>query len=235
MRVLTSLLPRQIPHNYSSTTGFLSILNPEITKHGTYTERPSRQISKVFYFTNTDTMKKDDPYATLGLQWGAATSEIKEAYKKNARKLHPDVNKADSPEQALQKFKCIQLAYQKLMDVKGSHRDDLADEWAFRTWRKGDIIAQERTDVAGAARRRPAKPADSQKRQWGAVAIGHPSGTGNAYVKAEYLGDGIGKNTGTVGTGWNKWVKPKKFEPWDRKADNFKKIDGKFSRRKEKT
>ena len=79
-------------------------------------------------FTNTDAMKRDDPYATLDLQWGATTSEIKEAYKKLARELHPDVNKEDTPEQALKKFQRVQKAYSKLMDVKGApHRDDLME------------------------------------------------------------------------------------------------------------
>ena len=40
--------------------------------------------------------------------------------------------------------------------------DDDADDidgWSFRVWRTGDVIAQERTDVAGIARRRPVLPA----------------------------------------------------------------------------
>ena len=225
MKIPSSLFRKQVPCYHSILDASLSTFNQACFKNGISARESSRQGTKLFYFTNTDTMKKEDPYATLGLQWGATTSEIKEAYKKMARRLHPDVNKTDSVERALQKFKRVQLAYQKLMDVKGSHRDDLADEWVFRTWRKGDIIAQQRTDVAGAARKRPTKPADSEKRQWGVAAIGHPSGTGNAYVKAEYLGDGIGKKTGTVGTGRNKWVKPKKFEPWGGKAGNFKQMD----------
>jgi hypothetical protein len=73
-------------------------------------------------------MKKDDPFATLGIQWGATTTEIKDAFKNKARELHPDVNKTDSPEQALKKFQSVQQAYTKLMDVKGApHRDDLLD------------------------------------------------------------------------------------------------------------
>eukprot|EP01083_Nonionella_stella_P291197 990903_1 len=84
------------------------------------------------YFTNTDLMKKDDPYATLGIHWGATTSEIKSAFKQKARKLHPDVNTADSAEEALKKFQTVQKAYSALMDVKGApHRDDLLEEWSF--------------------------------------------------------------------------------------------------------
>jgi curved DNA-binding protein CbpA len=73
-------------------------------------------------------MKKDDPYAALGIQWGATTTDIKDAFKEKARALHPDVNKIDSPEEALKKFQNIQKAYSKLMDVKGApHRDDLLE------------------------------------------------------------------------------------------------------------
>ena len=73
-------------------------------------------------------MKKDDPYAALGIQWGATTQEIKDAFRKQARALHPDVNKIDSPENALLKFQIIQKAYSTLMDVKGApHRDDLLE------------------------------------------------------------------------------------------------------------
>jgi curved DNA-binding protein CbpA len=168
------------------------------------------------YFTNTDVMKRDDPYAQLGLTWGATTTEIKEAYKMKARTLHPDVNKEDTPEQALKKFQAVQKAYQKLMDVKGApHRDDLVEEWAFAVWRNSDILAQERTDVAGEMRKRPSKPAVSMtNKQWGIAALGHPDGGGNKRRRAEYLGEGSAPKTSTVGTGRNKWVKPKEFKPW---------------------
>ncbi len=165
-------------------------------------------------------MKKDDPYATLGIQWGATTTEIKDAFKKKARELHPDVNKEDSPKKALEKFQAVQKAYSKLMDVKGaSHRDDLMEEWSFSVWRNGDIIAQERDDVAGVLRKRPVKPAASVKpgNQWGVASLGHPDGQGNRPRRAEYLGDGLSKGprTSTVGTGQSKWVKKKEFKPWD--------------------
>jgi len=170
-------------------------------------------------------MKKDDPYAALGIQWGATTTEIKDAFKKCARELHPDVNTTDSPEIALAKFQNVQKAYSKLMDVKGAaHRDDLMEEWAFSVWRNSDIIAQDRVDVAGVMRKRPIKPAESTKpgSQWGVASLGHPDGGGSKPRRAEYLGDGTsaGPRTSTFGTGQNKWVKKKEFIPWN--PDNVK-------------
>jgi len=170
-------------------------------------------------------MKKDDPYAALGIQWGATTTEIKDAFKKCARELHPDVNREDSPDVALAKFQFVQKAYSKLMDVKGAaHRDDLMEEWSFSVWRNSDIIAQDRVDVAGVMRKRPIKPAESTKpgSQWGVASLGHPDGGGSSpRRRAEYLGDGDdggggGPRTSTFGTGQNKWVKKKEFIPWNR-------------------
>lgn len=169
------------------------------------------------YFTNTESIKRDDPYAQLGLTWGATTTEIKEAYKQKARELHPDVNKTDSPEQALQKFQRMKLAFEKLMDVKGApHRDDLVEEWSFAVWRNADIMAQDRDDVAGAMRKRPAKPAVSiLNNKWGVAALGHPDGGGNARRRGELIGDGKGPKTSTVGTGQSKWVDAsQKYKPW---------------------
>ena len=69
-----------------------------------------------FLFTNTDAMKRHDPYAQLGLTWGATTTEIKEAYHKKAREYHPDVNR-ENPHDTVRKFQQVQSAYQKL--IKG--------------------------------------------------------------------------------------------------------------------
>ena len=178
-------------------------------------------VSCASYFTNADRVKADDPYASLGLTWGATTTEIKDAYRRLARELHPDVNRTDTPEVALNKFRQVRRAYDRLMDVKGApHRDDLAEEWSFAVWRNGDIIAQERTDVAGVERKRPAKPAVAMNnRHWGVAALGHPDGRGNTFRRGELLGDGRTRSS-TVGTGRNKWVTPREFKPW--KAEESK-------------
>ena len=58
-------------------------------------------------------MKYKDYYAILGLKRGASESEIKTAYRKLARKYHPDVSKEANAEE---KFKEIAEAYQTLKD-----------------------------------------------------------------------------------------------------------------------
>lgn len=56
-----------------------------------------------------------DYYKILGIQSSASDAEIKKAYRKLAKKYHPDVNK--SPD-ASAKFKEINEAYEVLSDVK---------------------------------------------------------------------------------------------------------------------
>jgi hypothetical protein len=179
------------------------------------------------YFTNTDLMKRDDPYFQLGLSWGATSSEIKEAFRKRSLQLHPDVNKSDTPEEARRKFQVLQKAYAQLMG-EDSANDDVIEKWRFAVWRKGDIIAEHRTDVAGVLRKRPAKPAGSDK-TWNAMQLGHPDGRGVVANsgRGEYLGDGISKapRSSSVGRGLSKWVAPKEYKQWDPAAANLKRAD----------
>ncbi len=58
-------------------------------------------------------MKYKDYYATLGVERGASDDQIKKAYRKLARKYHPDVSKEASAEE---KFKEVGEAYETLKD-----------------------------------------------------------------------------------------------------------------------
>src|SRR5215468_8247756 len=59
-------------------------------------------------------MKKRDYYEVLGVAKGASEAEIKKAYRRLARKLHPDVNPGDKTAQ--KKCQDVQEAYEVLRD-----------------------------------------------------------------------------------------------------------------------
>ena len=60
-------------------------------------------------------MASPDPYATLGVSRNASDAEIKRAFRKLARKHHPDRNPDDAAAEA--KFKEVQAAYEKIGDA----------------------------------------------------------------------------------------------------------------------
>lgn len=62
-----------------------------------------------------------DPYEVLGLSRGASKDEVKSAYRRLAKKYHPDMN-VNNPLQDLaeEKFKEIQWAYDEIMNGSAS-------------------------------------------------------------------------------------------------------------------
>jgi len=69
-----------------------------------------------------------DYYATLGVSKASTEKEIKQAYRKLARKYHPDVNPGDK--QAEARFKEINEAYEVLGDpAKRKKYDELGANW----------------------------------------------------------------------------------------------------------
>lgn len=78
-------------------------------------------------------MAREDYYKVLGVERTASQDDIKKAYRRLARKYHPDVNPGDKS--AEEKFKQISEAFEVLSDTKkrevydrfGSYSDNMAD------------------------------------------------------------------------------------------------------------
>lgn len=67
---------------------------------------------------------KRDYYEVLGVSKGASADEIKKAYRKLAKKYHPDLNPGDKAKEAEEKFKEASEAYEVLSDDNKRQRYD---------------------------------------------------------------------------------------------------------------
>ena len=63
-----------------------------------------------------------DPYQTLGVKKDASQAEIQKAYRRLAKKLHPDLNPGNK--QAEEQFKEVSAAYDLLGDAQKRARFD---------------------------------------------------------------------------------------------------------------
>jgi curved DNA-binding protein len=79
-------------------------------------------------------MEFKDYYQTLGVEPGAGDAEIKTAYRRLARKYHPDVSKEAGAEE---KFKAVNEAYEALRDPQ---KRAAYDQLRARGYRPGDDI-----------------------------------------------------------------------------------------------
>ena len=66
-----------------------------------------------------------DHYEVLGVSRDASPEEIKKAYRRLARELHPDVNPG---EEASERFKLVTHAYDVLSDADSRRRYDLGGD-----------------------------------------------------------------------------------------------------------
>lgn len=83
-------------------------------------------------------MTKRDYYDILGVRRGASDKEVKQAYRRLARKYHPDVNPGDKASEG--KFKEINEAYEVLSDPE---RRTKYDRYG-KNWRYADQFSQAR-------------------------------------------------------------------------------------------
>lgn len=88
-----------------------------------------------------------DHYEVLGVSRNASEDEIKKAYRKLARQLHPDVNPS---EEAAEKFKEVTHAYDVLSDAESRQRYDMGGDAGFGGF--GDIFETFFGAAAGGAR-----------------------------------------------------------------------------------
>src|SRR5690349_1187723 len=72
--------------------------------------------------------KSKDYYEVLGIKRGAPEDQIKQAYRKLARKFHPDLNPGDKA--AEERFKELQEAYDVLSDSEDRKLyDQYGENW----------------------------------------------------------------------------------------------------------
>lgn len=75
-------------------------------------------------------VKFQDYYKILGVDRNATQKQIREAYRKLARKYHPDVQPPEKKEEAQEKFKQINEAYEVLSDPEKREKyDRLGHNW----------------------------------------------------------------------------------------------------------
>jgi DnaJ-class molecular chaperone len=99
------------------------------------------------------TVKFRDYYETLNVKRDASHEEIRKAYRKLARKHHPDLNPGDKS--AEERFKDIQEAYAVLSDPeKRSRYDQLGNDWQAGSdftpppgWNQGRVEFQDLSDL----------------------------------------------------------------------------------------
>ena len=129
-------------------------------------------------------MAKEDYYQVLGVKRDAKPEEIKKAYRRMARKYHPDVNPGDKS--AEERFKKITEAHDVLSDPKKRKVYDRFGEYS-------DNLANAAARGAGPGAGRTAPGFDFEGFDWGtASAPGGSTGGGTSFrdIFADLFGGG---------------------------------------------
>src|SRR5215204_201630 len=132
-------------------------------------------------------MAKQDYYEILGIKRDAKPDEIKKAYRRLARKYHPDVNPGDKA--AEERFKLMSEAHDILSDPKkrsvydrfGQYSDNLADAAA--------------RGAGGSSGGRTAPGFDFTGFDWGSAGSSTPGGGSSSFrdIFADLFGGGAAK------------------------------------------
>jgi DnaJ-class molecular chaperone len=124
-----------------------------------------------------------DPYSALGVSRAATADEIRRAYRKLAKELHPDVRPDDK--QAEERFKRATAAFNLLSDPASKGRFD-----------RGEIDADGNERMAFGAR-----PRQGARAHAGAGAAG-PQGAQDAFDLGDIFSDLFGAGLGGAGRGY---------------------------------
>ncbi|MBR0462373.1 MAG: J domain-containing protein [Erysipelotrichaceae bacterium] len=73
-----------------------------------------------------------DPYSVLGVSKDASEDEIKEAYRKLAKKYHPDLNPGD--EAAAARMQEVNAAYDQIKNPSANQQNPYADPGAYSSY-----------------------------------------------------------------------------------------------------
>lgn len=136
-----------------------------------------------------------DPYTVLGVGRGASDDEIKRAYRRLAKKLHPDLNPGKKSIEA--QFKEVTAAYDFLSDAhkrarydRGEIGPDGAEKMRFRHAGGGDSFGGAGPFGGGFAGAGPRGRAQAGTSAGGGAASGGGFGAGLDDIIAEFLGRG---------------------------------------------
>ncbi|MCU0526429.1 MAG: DnaJ domain-containing protein [Elainella sp. Prado103] len=144
-----------------------------------------------------------DYYATLGVSKTATADEIKQAFRKLARKYHPDVNPNDKTAEA--KFKEINEAYEVLSDADKRRKYDQFGQY----WNRMDGASGAGVDFGGFDFSQYGSFDDFINELLGRFGGGAPGAGGRTYTYRTSPGAGYpGAGTGHSGTGYGGYSDP---------------------------